>query len=992
LKKILLKYISWHFLFLCPGTFGLFLKASSQEYFQQEVNYKIQVSLNDRRHELNGFEAVEYVNNSPDTLRFLYFHLWPNAYSDNKTQLAKELFSREGKGKLFKDPELRGYIDSLDFETKGNNIQWSLLPGFPDICKLILNEPLKPGDTLYITTPFLVKIPKGVTSRLGHIGESYQISQWYPKPAVYDRTGWHEMPYLDQGEFYSEYGSFDVSITLPANYVVGATGNLQNEEEKRMLDILSADTSWIKNQGTRKNAFPPSSGQMKTLRYTENNIHDFAWFADKRFHVLKGKVQLPDSGREVTTWAMFTDQEAGLWEDAISYVNNAIWAFSEWIGDYPYNSFTAVQSALNSGAGMEYPGLTVIGLARDPYLLDEVIAHEICHSWFYSAIGSDERRFPYMDESTASAYESRYMEARYPGKKLWEISFKNKKIAKLFHIEDMPVQRIQEFEWLIPARRNYEQPVNLAAPVYSYDNYGSIVYNKAAQGFNYLRAYLGDSLFDSCMHVYYRTWMNRHPMPEDLRKVFESGTTKDLSWFFDDFLGTTKRLDYKMINTADNGLLIKNRGKLKGPLLIAGLSRDSVLSEKWEDGFEGKKFIKMGQNNYSEFKIDPGHKMTELYRLDNNIRTSGILRRSDPVYLRFLYTIEDPDKRSLMFVPAFDWNTADGFIVGMAMHNGTLLPKPVEYFFIPFYTFRDPGIAGYGKISFNKAPYDNIIRLASLSLEGAQFGAPGNVDYHKARIGFDINFRAKTIIDPVNHKVFGYYTTASDIIQIESLTPTKMRSYLQFGYLMGRTGIIDPFSLLVAFESGRSFQKTSLELNYKYSYYGKNNGMEMRVFAGTMLKNDPANPLYSFSPGGRSGREQYLYDGVYPDRFGEFPETFWSRQMTLSEGGLATPLSDTLGYSRWICSFSLASTLPGKASRIPVKPFVNLLLNDHGTGTNKRPELFFEAGLKAGIWDFFEVYVPIVVSDNITSITGSFKERIRFIFKLDKLNPLRSKL
>ena len=175
-------------------------------------------------HELYGFESVDYINNSPDTLRFLYFHLWPNAYSNNNTALARQIFSMKGKEKLFKDPELRGFIDSLDFEVESNRVQWYLLPESPDICTIILNKALKPGDTIQITTPFHVKIPKGVTSRLGHIGESYQISQWFPKPAVYDKDGWHQMPYLDQAEFYSEFGSFDVSITLPANYVVGATG------------------------------------------------------------------------------------------------------------------------------------------------------------------------------------------------------------------------------------------------------------------------------------------------------------------------------------------------------------------------------------------------------------------------------------------------------------------------------------------------------------------------------------------------------------------------------------------------------------------------------------------------------------------------------------------------------------------------------------------------------------------------------------------------
>ena len=106
--------------------------------------------------------------------------------------------------------------------------------------------------------------------------------------------------------------------------------------------------------------------------------------------------------------------------------------FSKPIGDYPYNTFTAVQSALNAGVGMEYPGLTVIGLADDAYSLDEVIAHEICHNWFYSALGSDERRYPFMDEGITSAYEARYMNERYPGKKLWELYFKNKKSCS-FH-------------------------------------------------------------------------------------------------------------------------------------------------------------------------------------------------------------------------------------------------------------------------------------------------------------------------------------------------------------------------------------------------------------------------------------------------------------------------------------------------------------------------------------------------------------------------------
>ena len=198
----------------------------SQAYFQQEVNYTIHVKLDDVKSEFTADEKIEYINNSPSTITFIYMHLWPNAYKDNSTPLAKQLLE-SGNTKLYyaKEDE-HGYIDQIDFKINEQPAKWEYLKDTIDICKLYLNEPLKSGEKIIISTPFHVKIPSGEISRMGHIGQSYQITQWYPKPAVFDRKGWNYMPYLNQGEFYSEFGSFDVSITLPKNYVLGATGDL----------------------------------------------------------------------------------------------------------------------------------------------------------------------------------------------------------------------------------------------------------------------------------------------------------------------------------------------------------------------------------------------------------------------------------------------------------------------------------------------------------------------------------------------------------------------------------------------------------------------------------------------------------------------------------------------------------------------------------------------------------------------------------------------
>ncbi|HYM93387.1 MAG TPA: M1 family peptidase, partial [Chitinophagaceae bacterium] len=264
---------------------SLWLTAFSQ-YWQQKVIYVIEVTLNDKDNTLDAFEKIDYTNHSPDTLKFIWFHLWPNAYKNDKTAFCEQLLENGDTKFYFSDLDKRGYINRLDF--KVNNITAVLEdhPQYIDIVKLVLPAALAPGQTCTITTPFHEKLPYNI-SRGGYVGQSYQVTQWYPKPAVYDSKGWHPMPYLDQGEFYSEFGNFDVTITLPENYVVGATGELQDAAEKEWIKTRK-NFSWTPEKekvktksGTIKlisETDPPSVSETKTLHYTQNNIHDFAWF------------------------------------------------------------------------------------------------------------------------------------------------------------------------------------------------------------------------------------------------------------------------------------------------------------------------------------------------------------------------------------------------------------------------------------------------------------------------------------------------------------------------------------------------------------------------------------------------------------------------------------------------------------------------------------------------------------------------------------------
>ncbi len=552
----------------------------SQKYFQQEVNYRITVSLNDSAHSLSGYEEISYINHAPKSLAYLYFHLWPNAYKNDSTAFAHQQLVNGNTDFHFASANEHGFIDSLEFRINGKPVKWEYCRDSTDICRIILNQPLRPSDSIVITTPFYVKIP-GDFSRFGHVGKSYQVTQWYPKPAVYDCMGWHQMPYLDQGEFYSEFGSYDISITLPKDYVVGATGNL----------ITKAERIWLENKAKGINSPGSSSSEngLKTIRYTEKNIHDFAWFADKTYKVAKGEVNL-SNGHKVTTWAMYPEVESGLWKNAIEYINDAVSYYSHWYGDYPYNQCSAVYGRIEAGGAMEYPEITVVGATSSAVMLENYIMHEVGHNWFYGMLGFNERMYPYLDEGFNTFSEFRYMRTKYPDLKLYSFLFDHAGAAKWLNMKDRPYASYYYYGYLLSARTKSDQPMNLTSADYTLLNYGLVVYFKSALAYNYLLEYLGEEEFNRIMQRFFREWQFRHPGPEDLRQSFEKESEKDLSWFFTDIVNTKKTIDYSIHRYSKNKVLVKNNGRISSPVYLSAIS-DGRKSSSWYPGFSGKKWL-----------------------------------------------------------------------------------------------------------------------------------------------------------------------------------------------------------------------------------------------------------------------------------------------------------------------------------------------------------------------------------------------------------------
>lgn len=971
----------------------------SQDYFQQEVNYKIDVRLNDSTHSLSAFETIGYINNSPDDLDFIYFHLWPNAYKNNNTALAKQKFENGNWLKLFKLEYQRGYIDSLDFKVNGKTAKFELDKENIDIGKLILDKPLKSGGKITITTPFYLKIPKGVTSRLGHIKTSYQLVQWYPKPAVYDKYGWHQFPYLNMGEFYSEFGSFDVSITLPENYVVGATGDLQTQSEIEWLNKLAAKTAKIKTFEKDSMSFPTSSKKYKTIRYKQSNVHDFAWFTDKRFHVLKDEVTLPNSNKKVNTWAMFTNDEAHLWLKANEYIKDALTYYSGWYGDYPYNNCTAILASQARGGGMEYPNITVIGKTGTDMALEMVIMHEVGHNWLYGILGFNERDYAWMDEGINSFTEARYMRKKYGVNDKFYKMFGKDKIARFFEIDKLRYKKMHEIDYLVSARQNKDQHASLPAGDYANGNYGGIIYHKVSRAFDYLLYYLGEEKFDAAMQSFYGKWQFKHPYPDDLRTHFENATGEDLSWFFDDLLKTTKKVDYKIKNIKDNKVLIENKGMINSPVFVSGIKDNKIIFTERFKGFEGKQWLSIeSKNEVDLIKIDGEEAMLELDRKNNMMHTSGLFRKTEPLRMKFFGVLENTDRTQINFLPLATWNNYNQLMLGAVFYNSILPQKKFEYQLMPMYSFGANDLAGGAAIAYHIFPYNAKIRAVDLNLSGIQYAYNDEKgdNFQKIKAEAVFHFRNNYARSLVTNKLIVNSILASnpeDIMLGES--PDFIQIYnLKFKHKNPRA--YNPYDFAAGIEMGDGFVKSTIETNYKFIYQYKK-GLNVRIFGGAFLhKKDDLSSLYNFRLSGTRGIEDYTYSETFLGRYEDINDKKFLAYQFIPNDGAFTTFTNHGSTNEWMLAVNLSSSLP-LPDKIPLQVYVNAATYGSTVPVqdyNNLESFSWEAGVKISFAKkAIEIFLPLVMSNDLDKLndenTNNYFERIRFSLKINQNNPFR---
>ena len=536
-------------------------------YWQNKADYLINVSLDDKKNEISGTVIITYKNNSPKSLPYLWLQLDQNLFQkDSRGQQRMPATSRSRYGDansnfnggfVFKSVKILTGKDSAnaDYIITDSRMQ------------VRLSKPVKPqGDLISLKIEYSYSIPKYGADRFGILptknGDIYTIAQWYPRMCVFDDIrGWNTDPYLGPSEFYLEYGDFDFSITAPASHIVVAGGELQNPSEvltqeqiKRLSIAAKSDKTVIIRSEKEINdpASRPIGKQQLTWRFKLNNARDVSWASSKSFIWDAAKLNLP-SGKPSLAMSVYPVESAGnnAWGRSTEYIKGSVENYSKRWFEYPYS--VAVNVASNVG-GMEYPGIVFCGSSATNESLFGVTDHEFGHTWFPMIVGSNERRYGWMDEGFNS--------------------FINTLSDDDFNNGEYNVSSTSGEEAAFNMFNVYTEKVLSTPDALRERNIGMALYYKPAFALELLRNHiLGEDRFDYAFRTYISKWAFKHPTPWDFFRTMENVSGEDLSWFWKSWFINNYIFDQaivSVVNDTEKGALvtIANMEQMAMPVLI----------------------------------------------------------------------------------------------------------------------------------------------------------------------------------------------------------------------------------------------------------------------------------------------------------------------------------------------------------------------------------------------------------------------------------------
>lgn len=591
-------------------------------YWQNRADYNLQATVDTGTNTLKGQLVLRYTNNSPDTLRYIWIQTEQNAFKNNS--LNSFIFPQESRfgARGFEGGDVFERLDQLiGAGAAPRRVKVTARPN-ETVTRIDLAEPLAPGKTATLDMAWHFLIPEHGADRMGRDGSLYELAQWYPRVAVYDDVrGWNIEPYLGQGEFYLDYGDYNLSVTVPAGYIVAATGALLNAAEvlpatqvARLARAAKSDTviRIITADELANGSARPKKTGMLTWKFAAKNVRDAVFAASPEYQ------WDASSYKNSLAMAYYRPSAAVNWHDAADQSRMSIQEYSERWFPYPWPHISAVEGPIS---GMEYPMIAMENKSADKYDLFNVVTHEIGHMWFPMIVGSNERNYMWQDEGF-NTFINTFAEARrYPEN--------GDQLARAKQERDQVTAYMM---------RGIDKPVNITPDRIDPRMLGLSAYVKPSVGLQLLREeVLGHEVFDDAFRTYIKRWAFKHPTPTDFFRTMEDAAGRRLDWFWRGWFVENARFDQSIDTVAQRTVrdtlqvVVQYGNRERGVLPIRarftftdGTTENFIYpAEVWSTNsmayqrqyaFPGKKLAKI--------ELDPDSRIVDINR-SNNIWPKG---------------------------------------------------------------------------------------------------------------------------------------------------------------------------------------------------------------------------------------------------------------------------------------------------------------------------------------------------------------------------------
>lgn len=883
-------------------------------------------------------QEINYLNDSKETLNFIYLYDWINAFSDKNSALGQS-FSEEFVRKFhFASEEERGGTKIKTLSHQNQELIWKRPQGFADVIQIKLKKPLLPGQNFKLYIEYEIAVPSTRFTSFGIDDDGLKLKYWLLKPAFYHEK-WYVYPHKKLYDMPQQLFDLKLKITTPPNY------ELFSSFEDQKLEF---------NQNFKIYSFPEQSIVDTDIYILKNSEFEIT---DTEFGTL-----ITDIGSDDLTPQI---------KSIITY--RILGFLKEKLGNYPFKRIIVSEE--------DYQLAPVYGLNQlpgfvrpypDGFQYDIKLIKAVTAKYLKNSILTNTRENKWMVDAIQINLMMEYVDLYYAKMKLLG-KLSNFFVVSWFHVSDLDFNHQYDFLYKNVTRNNIHQP--LSTPIDSLIKFNQKISNpyQAGLGIQYLKDYTSENEVNTGIQDFYNTQKLKFTTLDDFEYHLESNVEKDINWFFDSYTHLSSPIDFsiKDIDRDKDSLTvkIKNEHYTKLPVSLHWIKDDKVINKIWIEPFDSIARVRVPRLDAERLAVNYDGVIPEVNNRNNFKGVSKFFNK--PIQIRPLQDVENPEYSQLFVMPEFTYNLYDGISFGPKLYNGTFLPRQLNYKVTPKYGLNSGALIGSASVSYQFWQYDKDLFNIGIGANGSRFSYDFDLFYERYSAFLSLYYRDNKNRRN-NERQRLTFRTVNVRRDRDILNTIEDPDYNVFNikYLYSNTYIDRFFTASVDYEIAQKFSKLFAQATFR-RLYENNRQINVRLFAGTFLHNDTGNSdFFSFAI---DRPTDYMFDYNYYGRSEE--SGLFSQQFIMAEGGFKSQLEPAFA-NEWLATMNVSTTIWNWIFAYADAGFVGNSFQSN--------QFIYDSGIRfAFVEDFFELFLPIYSNNGWEFDQTNYDQRIRFIVSLD---------